>query len=448
MVFRGPFRFDFQQLPNGDLVWNCSMVLLKYFEDLGPKFWRGKKVIELGSGSADLGFGVSLLGADVLCTEMPGHTMDILNRSIEEREQKHERPNGGSIRSRPLLWGEEGWNENPIEEKFDFLINADLMYDTAVHKMLLWTWRKICSEETTIYNMFVNRVYSWEFFVHLDDSKCFDIVQIEDFDPLDLEDIHLHKFRLAKPGKSDASAPVSNVVVAAEAADAGKTTLNGMSEQGSVHKVCEDGTNAAANQEGVTCDVVKQEDTTSATTEQQNSSNGQEDLISDAVNHEGSTSGAAKNEDPTSEITEPRGGAVHHEGVTDRAREQQDSINDTTKQKEVSSCTEKQDAGNSTEKCEDAKTAETVTTIEEDQDVSLFELMEQFLGVTAEKLRTWVHICLAVLILIASLLIAQAYSNGDTMMVALHSGFFLLVLALSASINWVIYEAQRLEKQK
>jgi len=300
------------EAPIGIDIQSCSSVLLKYLEGMGPEFWREKNVLVLGAGS-ELGFGVSLLGANVICTEKASR-QDELEESIKERQRITPREHGGSI-----LVREEEWILNPIDVEFDIILNVD--QTIAVNQELLATWQLLCSEKTTIYTIF-NGPSNLDVLVN-DSANTFKSQRIEDFDPCDLEDIHLQTFRLRK-------APNDKISLSDEI--------------------------AAPN---------------------------------DKISLSDEIGGLELDTDDVEEIS-----------PTD------------------------------------------------DKELSFFELLDQMIGISAEKLRFWIHVCLIVLIFVMAVLISQAYTKGDMAMVALHCGFVLIVLCLSASVNFVLYEAYRLEKQK
>jgi len=287
------------QEPIGIDIQGCSSALLKYLEGMGPEFWRGKNVLVLGAGG-ELGFGVSLLGANVICTEKASR-QDELEESIKERQRMTPREHGGSI-----LVREEEWILNPIDVEFDVILNVD--QTVAVNQELLATWQLLCSEKTTIYTIF-NGPSNLDVLVN-DSANTFKSQRIEDFDPCDLEDIHLQTFRLRKAPNDKIS--LSDEIAALEL--------------------------------------------------------------------------------------------------------------DTDDVEEISPT--------------------------DDKELSFFELLDQMIGISAEKLRFWIHVCLIVLIFVVAVLISQAYKKGDMAMVAMHCGFVLIVLCLSASVNFVLYEAYRLEKLK
>uniref|UniRef100_A0A7S2K6T6 Calmodulin-lysine N-methyltransferase n=1 Tax=Zooxanthella nutricula TaxID=1333877 RepID=A0A7S2K6T6_9DINO len=110
---------------------------------------------------------------------------------------------GGSLRSIELSWGEEGFDASalgvemagPDAQPFDFVISAELVYLEETHDLLLYTWQRLCSPQTQIYSVFINRPFSWNFFAKLHDLDHFEVAQLDeerDFDPCGLEECHMH----------------------------------------------------------------------------------------------------------------------------------------------------------------------------------------------------------------------------------------------------------------
>ncbi|KAA8544130.1 hypothetical protein F0562_022142 [Nyssa sinensis] len=72
-------QLQFSQDPNskhlGTTVWDASMVLVKFLEKncrkgrFCPSKLKGKRVIELGAGCGVAGFGMAMLGCDVVSTD-------------------------------------------------------------------------------------------------------------------------------------------------------------------------------------------------------------------------------------------------------------------------------------------------------------------------------------------------------------------------------------------
>merc|ERR1719359_1468248 len=202
------FTGDFQELSDeGDVpyvIWNASLVLLHHFKDkLLPETLRGKRVLELGSGLGHLGFGLAKLGAHVTLTEQkkccPALEQCLVDMAVKEG------PPSGSTRVLELEWGEEGWNncelarESEENRAFDVIIAAELIYVEEVFDLLLWTLKRLCLPHTVVYSIFLNRPWSWNFFVLLHDMDYFDVEQIEEgeegFDALGLEECHFHMIR-------------------------------------------------------------------------------------------------------------------------------------------------------------------------------------------------------------------------------------------------------------
>lgn len=199
------FDCDFEELPDGTMIWNASRVLLQYLQapERASKL-RGRRVLELGSGLGHLGHGLALLGAHVTCTEQL-KCLPELEASLKELDRHEGSPStaGGSVTALELSWGEEGLAASPSMQAataggvapFDFIISAEIVYLEETHDLLLWTWERFCAPQTVIYSVFINRPFSWNFFVKLHDLGVFEVDQIEDFDPcgLDPEETHMHR---------------------------------------------------------------------------------------------------------------------------------------------------------------------------------------------------------------------------------------------------------------
>jgi len=439
-----PFVHDFQTLPNGELLWNASLVLLNYFQkELGTEYWKGKRVLEFGSGSGDLGFGLSLLGADVTCTEMPGKKMNDLRDGIDNLEAETKRTCGGSVCCKPLLWGEEGWNDNPLEGTFDVVVCAELVYLEETHQLLIWTWDKICTPDTIIYSIFVNRPFSWNFFVHLHDTKRFDVTQIEDFDLLGMDDTHFHTIRkktdiaLQPPLKDHAEGEKGHV-------DAEETRCSSKEKESDTEETaeCTVEDNVADGDRGNSTELVKkgaenedEDDRAAKTTTssfasthtpphyvavpalvEERKSEGRESLSLLPEDTSNSTSGSAFVERELQQKDGEEGGELQQKDGKEEGELQQE------------------------EEKEEGK--------EEEKELSLIELIDELLGVSLERLQLWVNICLGILLCISALLIYNESQKEEKMIMFLHIGFSVLVICLGASVSYVINAAQEIEREK
>lgn len=200
------FTCDYEELPDGEFIWNASRALLFYLEE--PKraeMLRGKRILELGSGLGHLGYGMARLGASVTCTER-GKCLEILRDSLAGLEREHGAvaSAGGELRVIELSWGEEGFGASALGVEanaedfvpFDFIISAELVFLEETHDLLIWTLDRLCAPQTVIYSVFINRPFSWNFFAKLHDIDVFEVEQIEEadgFDSCNLEECHMHR---------------------------------------------------------------------------------------------------------------------------------------------------------------------------------------------------------------------------------------------------------------
>ncbi|CAJ1332904.1 unnamed protein product [Effrenium voratum] len=105
------FKYDFEERPDGSFIWHASLVLLHYLQaPERARQFRGRRVLELGSGLGHLGHGLARLGAEVTCTDQV-KIMPVLQESLRQLDREHGSPSsfGGSIRTVTLDWGEEGF---------------------------------------------------------------------------------------------------------------------------------------------------------------------------------------------------------------------------------------------------------------------------------------------------------------------------------------------------
>lgn len=206
---------DFVMIPKeegGGILWNASVVLIEFFKkQLPPDHFKGKRVIELGAGVGYVGARVAAeLGAHVTCTEHPEEVATLthhVDKHMKESGAKKEgdvwvRPEGGSVTSANLLWGEEGWDpeESPVarapDGSYDAVISCELYYDDDCHDALVWSIGRLLEQNprAEVWSLFIQRDFSLMFFAKLDDLGTVAVHQIDDIDSLGLEDLHMHVF--------------------------------------------------------------------------------------------------------------------------------------------------------------------------------------------------------------------------------------------------------------
>ncbi|ONI00884.1 hypothetical protein PRUPE_6G109400 [Prunus persica] len=135
---------QFAQDPNskhlGTTVWDASLVFVKFLEKncrkgrFSPAKLKGKRVIELGAGCGVAGFGMALLGCDVVMTDQV-EVLPLLMRNVERNTSRITQMNSdsfGSIEAAELSWGDKD-HIRAVGPPFDYIIGTDVMDSTYQH---------------------------------------------------------------------------------------------------------------------------------------------------------------------------------------------------------------------------------------------------------------------------------------------------------------------------
>lgn len=156
-------QLHFAQDPNskhlGTTVWDASMVLVKYLEKncrkgkFCPSKLKGKRVVELGAGCGVAGFGMSLLGCDVISTDQT-EVLPILMRNVERNTSRIMQKNPdtdpiGSVNVAELDWGNQD-HIKALDPPFDFIIGTDVVYAEHLLEPLLQTILALSGPKTSI----------------------------------------------------------------------------------------------------------------------------------------------------------------------------------------------------------------------------------------------------------------------------------------------------------
>ncbi|CAD7959849.1 unnamed protein product [Amoebophrya sp. A120] len=377
------FKNDFVFLADDKQLWNASVVLLRYLQKQYPESsWKGKKILELGSGLGHLAFALAQLGADVTCTEQPKCVpvlQDSLDKQAKETERRRKMQSDDTVeparvpKVRTLKWGDVAAFEElcsatqkapSSSSDFDLVICSEIFYDENVHDDLVATWRLIAEKfgpTVEFYSIFINRPFSWNFFAKLDDSDSVDdadgesgargassvkfhVASVHDdkIDFLGLDDVHMHHTTVEVRKDED---------------------------KNSIVKSAPDAT------------------VTPSTTKDDNSGG----LLLDS------------DEDPKTGGQQLAG----TENATDENKLSQ-----------------------------------------EEEEKTVWEILDELIGIAPDKLRIYVQCALLILAGIAILLIQQASEAGEQHLVYLHGGFLFCVVMLSLSVEFVLAEAGRLMREK
>ncbi|XP_059626843.1 uncharacterized protein LOC132269605 [Cornus florida] len=156
-------QLHFSQDPNskhlGTTVWDASMVLVKFLEKncrkgrFCPSKLKGKRVIELGAGCGVAGFGMALLGCDVVSTDQT-EVLPLLMRNVERNTSRilQENPGSDSFGSNQvaeLNWGNDV-HIKAVDPPFDYIIGTDVVYAEHLLEPLLRTMLALSGPKTTI----------------------------------------------------------------------------------------------------------------------------------------------------------------------------------------------------------------------------------------------------------------------------------------------------------
>lgn len=154
-------ELQFSQDPNskhlGTTVWDASLVFVKFLERncrkgrFSPAKLKGKRVIELGAGCGVSGFGMALLGCDVVVTDQ-NEVLPLLQRNVERNISRIMQKNPesfGSIKVSELQWGDES-HIKAVGPPFDYIIGTDVVYVEHLLEPLLQTVLALSGPRTTI----------------------------------------------------------------------------------------------------------------------------------------------------------------------------------------------------------------------------------------------------------------------------------------------------------
>ncbi|XP_066152904.1 protein N-lysine methyltransferase METTL21D-like [Euwallacea fornicatus] len=131
----------------GCVVWDASIVLAKYLEELYKKNcqkFKNLNVIELGSGVGCVGLTIACLGSNSLLTDLE-EVLPLLKRNIEANRDKI-RLNNGSATAVCLNWGETTFQGAPP----DLILMADCVYYKESIDKLVDTLKNLSGSNTKV----------------------------------------------------------------------------------------------------------------------------------------------------------------------------------------------------------------------------------------------------------------------------------------------------------
>ncbi|KAG9492214.1 protein-lysine methyltransferase METTL21E-like [Eleutherodactylus coqui] len=132
----------------GATVWPSALVLCYFLEKHGKEISiEDKSIIEIGSGTGLVAVVASLLGAQVVATDLQELIGNLQYNVLcnTKRKSKH------IPQVKELLWGSNLEKSFPKSSlNFDYILAADVVYNHPYLEELLETFDHLCSENTTI----------------------------------------------------------------------------------------------------------------------------------------------------------------------------------------------------------------------------------------------------------------------------------------------------------
>ncbi|KAI0028306.1 putative methyltransferase-domain-containing protein [Vararia minispora EC-137] len=119
----------------GGITWPAGEVLARYLARRGPRALKGKRILELGSGTGLVGILAGALGADVWITDQ-APLVPTMHRNSELNA-----PLAPSVRVAELNWGEPIPPDLP--PTFDLVLAADCVYFEPAFPLLVQTLRDL-----------------------------------------------------------------------------------------------------------------------------------------------------------------------------------------------------------------------------------------------------------------------------------------------------------------
>lgn len=129
----------------GHVIWDAAFLLVKYLEQLGPKFMSRKRCIEVGSGVGLVGIAAASLGAHVVLTDMPSALH--LTQLNADKNRVLARQKGGEITTQPLAWGTPVDHLSP---PYSLVLASDVVYDNDLFAPLVHSLVSLCDEKTEV----------------------------------------------------------------------------------------------------------------------------------------------------------------------------------------------------------------------------------------------------------------------------------------------------------
>ncbi|MCS7198764.1 MAG: protein N-lysine methyltransferase family protein [Caldimicrobium sp.] len=124
-IFRGDPLLESEAFPFWFKIWESSLILADYLFNIEPV----KEILEIGAGLGVVSLFASALGHKVVATDCDDLPLELIKISASI--------NGLTLQTQKL-----NWLEAHLEQKFDLIVGAEVIYKRIYYKPLLELFRK------------------------------------------------------------------------------------------------------------------------------------------------------------------------------------------------------------------------------------------------------------------------------------------------------------------
>jgi predicted nicotinamide N-methyase len=141
-----------QDLGTGGTVWNCAIVISKYFEKLSEKEnWSDKNVLEVGSGTGIVGITTALTmkPKKLLVTDIE-QQLELMTTNVNNvREQINDKTELDCISIQEFDWSKDEVKLDP-QPPYDIIVVSDCVWPKINNDFLINALLKVTDEKTLI----------------------------------------------------------------------------------------------------------------------------------------------------------------------------------------------------------------------------------------------------------------------------------------------------------
>lgn len=153
VIFRGHLPLFLSQQEwgtsesTGASIWPSAIALSRYMDDLGPNYWRDKKVLELGSGLGLNSLAARALGAKFVT--MTDGDDNVLKNAAANMQANFQEKNAAGMLVQRLSFGNSA-DLAQLKGSYDVILSSDLTYKKEGWNSFVETVQKLSSVDTVV----------------------------------------------------------------------------------------------------------------------------------------------------------------------------------------------------------------------------------------------------------------------------------------------------------